>query len=238
VGSDYSTVGYDGIEIINKTPVPYYLGDGLFNRDQVYLNWETRNLRTTEAQTLTDPYGILEWAVGDGDDFYCFDHARLPDGRIVLDAVINSETGSFIMGGEYEVCWPEDAVDIAIGMTDKAIEWCYDCGSRIRHHLTGWNQDEYYWARCVARFVGDPRLGGLRARKVRPAANRSRWAYERPQLPEGWHIERLFQPDAICMRRDSDNYITDPISWECGDNVFQLATDYLRKYNWFPRSSS
>jgi len=119
-----------------------------------------------QARQLTSPYGALYFAVGNGDDFWCFDYATMLDcrdgkNRIVLDATINSETGSFIEGGGYEVVVLEPgqtpAADVALGMTDQALEWVnepsYDWGNQrytnIRHHRTGWGQDPYFFFRCV-----------------------------------------------------------------------------------------
>ena len=62
------------------------------------------------ATELTNPYGLLGYAVGSGDDFWCFDYALLEDGRMVLSATINSETGCFIMSGGYEAtCFAIDS---------------------------------------------------------------------------------------------------------------------------------
>ena len=99
------------------------------------------------ATELTNPYGLLGYAVGNGDDFYCFDYDFLPDGRVVLDSTINSETGCFIMGGDYEVVSPEDAPNVALGMVDQAITWA--CENGVKHTKKGWNQDPYYFYRSV-----------------------------------------------------------------------------------------
>ena len=54
-----------------------------------------------DVEMLTDPYGSLEYAVGSGDDFWCFDfHVDESRKRVRLHAVINSETGSFIQDAE------------------------------------------------------------------------------------------------------------------------------------------
>ena len=107
------------------------------------------------ARTLTSPYGALHFAAGSEDDFYCFDYAELPDGRIVLESVINSETGSFIMGADYFVCKPEDAARTAGHMVDTALDWMYsDPGCWVEHDKEGWNQDPFYFARAVANTVG------------------------------------------------------------------------------------
>ena len=54
----------------------------------------------TELPNFTSPYGHLFFAIGSGDDFWCFDFADVNAGPrgsfIVLHATINSETGRFI----------------------------------------------------------------------------------------------------------------------------------------------
>jgi len=112
--------------------------------------------RDGEHLDLTSPYGTLHWAIGNGDDFVCFDYAILDnckDGknRIVIHATVNSETGSFIDGFGYEVYELGEASSVAIDLIDHAIDWCLnDPDSMIEHDKDGWNQDEYYFYRCVA----------------------------------------------------------------------------------------
>lgn len=113
-----------------------------------------------EAMELTSPYGSLHYAVGSQDDFYCFDfHAW--DYTVVLHAVINSETGGFIQDAAYDlVCILEDEPEyIALQLTEQALEWCTE--NNIRHNKSGWNQDPYYFFRCVcvaAKRLGDGML--------------------------------------------------------------------------------
>jgi len=125
------------------------------------------------AAQLTSPYGALEWAIGNGDDFHCFDYAFLPDGRVVLEATANSETGCFIQNAGYEVCTREEAPDVALGMVDMGLE-CLSTWEVVRHNKSGWNQDPYYFYRCVKlRCSDDPpdfsdrekRFGGKRINK-------------------------------------------------------------------------
>jgi hypothetical protein len=104
---------------------------------------------------LTNPYGVLYFAVGNGDDFVCFDYATIEDSKdgrtkIVLHASVNSETGCFIDRFGYEVCELGEAANVALGMVDEAIEWCcMDPEVEIKHSKKGWNQDEYYFYRCI-----------------------------------------------------------------------------------------
>jgi hypothetical protein len=99
----------------------------------------------------TDPYGALEWAIGSGDDFWCFDYARDRErGLVRIHAVINSETGHFIMDAAEPVEVPEaEAVTIAQGFTDDAITWLFDSGDIVEHDTEGWNQDPTYFWRCL-----------------------------------------------------------------------------------------
>jgi hypothetical protein len=105
------------------------------------------------ATELTNPYGCLHWAIGNGDDFFCFDYAILPDGRVVLDATVNSETGSFIQSAGYEVVSKEDAPQVALNMVGEGITWAAD--NDVRISKKGWNQDPYFFYRCVCLACAD-----------------------------------------------------------------------------------
>lgn len=110
------------------------------------------DISDNEGRQLTSPYGSLEYAVGSGDDFYCFDYAHHPNGtHLILHSVINSETGSFIQDGDYCLVTKDDAVAVAMQMIEEALEWC--SLNDIRHSITGWNQDPYYFARAVDHAV-------------------------------------------------------------------------------------
>lgn len=113
--------------------------------------------QAVQARELTNPYGALEFAVGDGDDFVCFDHGTLPDGRIVLHATENSERQHYIDRFEYMLVNPEDAVRESILITERAVEWFTGRetknGRQLRMHIKGWNQDPYYWARSIWALV-------------------------------------------------------------------------------------
>lgn len=133
----------------------------------------------TELRYLTDPYGLLWFAIGNGDDFICFDYEMVDGideegvqtGRsfIVLDAVLNSETAGFIEGVAYSILpvntreEKEAAVNDAIGFMDCAFE-------DVRHSIKGWNQDIWYWARCVDRALFPEKyeaIRGLTERQMR-----------------------------------------------------------------------
>jgi hypothetical protein len=101
---------------------------------------------------VTDPYGHLHYAIGSADDFICFDFTRLESGLIRLHAVLNSETGSFIMNFEDPVELPDaEAIPYAVGLVDKALDWCGE--NEVEHDKEGWNQDPMYFADDVKRIV-------------------------------------------------------------------------------------
>jgi len=105
------------------------------------------------GQYETDPYGLLEFAVGSEDDFWCFDYCWVENNtKIRLHAVINSETGSFIMDAqppeEVEV---ERAVEAAEALVDAAISWCYD--NDVEIDVKGWNQDPLYFVRDLKASI-------------------------------------------------------------------------------------
>jgi len=109
--------------------------------------------KTMKDDKLTDPYGILEYAVGSGDDFICFDYCvDDADQRIRLHAVLNSETGSFIQDFDAPQWVPFDqAIDAAYDMVCAALDWAAD--NDVRHSRKGWNQDPFYFVRCVRNVI-------------------------------------------------------------------------------------
>jgi hypothetical protein len=104
----------------------------------------------------TDPYGALEFAIGSADDFWCFDYYLHQNGEVTLHAVINSETGSFIMDAEEPIRVPAaQAIEQAKRLTDSAIDWCY-VDEPIEHDTEGWNQDpSYFWRAVQAAVIGN-----------------------------------------------------------------------------------
>ena len=101
----------------------------------------------------TDPYGHLNFAIGNGDDFVCFDYEISDDLRTFrLHAVINSETGGFIQNAADPVEVPlADAPAAAQVLVDQAIDWLAGDGwsDPVEHDVEGWNQDPQYFVRCV-----------------------------------------------------------------------------------------
>lgn len=123
-------------------------------------DWDKKG---TKLPNFTSPYGHLEFAIGSGDDFYCFDYEKIDAGPrglfMVLHTTINSETGGFIMDAPhgYEVLpintmtQESTAVRAAFGMIDEALEWC--AHNDIRHTVKGWGQNPAYFPICVARAL-------------------------------------------------------------------------------------
>ncbi len=154
MSSDYYMQDIDRWETIAGVEVP-------IDQWGHYLDWEGISDDKTKALDLTTPYGILAYAVGnsegdeecDGDWTMLFDFAELPDGRIVLHSVANTESGGYIGDGEYCVCSREEAEAEAQRFVDEAI----DCVSlnEVRHDKEGWNQSSGYFARCVAAHVAN-----------------------------------------------------------------------------------
>lgn len=103
-------------------------------------------IRHSAGDPVTDPYGSLAYGLGDEDNFINFDYAIFDD-FVVLDASVNSETGSFIMGFAYEVCTHDEAVAVAQSMVDRAYDWC-SAGGDDEIDLEGWNHGD-------ERFIAD-----------------------------------------------------------------------------------
>jgi len=101
----------------------------------------------------TDPYGSLEFAIGTKDDFWCFDY-HINGDNVTLHAVINSETGGFIMNAEEPVTVPkEEAVEVAQHYVDNALDWLFEAGDPLEHDTEGWNQDPQYFVRAVKNAI-------------------------------------------------------------------------------------
>ncbi len=77
-----------------------------------------------ENGTDIDPYGTVQWSVGDEDDFICFDHAILNDGSVILGSVLNSESASFIENFIYTHAEAYEALAAAEEMLREAQHWC------------------------------------------------------------------------------------------------------------------
>ncbi len=98
-----------------------------------------------KALELTNPYGSLYFAVGSGDDFYCFDYAVLSTGKVAVHVTLNSETGSFIQDEHYGIHSKREAAYELRGWVDNAITWVYD--NNVKMSQKGWNQDPWFVVR-------------------------------------------------------------------------------------------
>lgn len=124
-----------------------------------YLNWCQVSEDKKQARDLTSPYGVLHYAVGnsegderfDGDFATFFDFHDLPDGRIVLHAVVNTDSGGYIGDAAYLVVPKDTAHMVATDMVFNALEAV--SLNEVEHDTEGWNQDPFYFARCVKSFV-------------------------------------------------------------------------------------
>lgn len=95
----------------------------------------------------TDPYGHISWAVGSDDDFVCFDYyVERRTKRVLLHAVVNSETGHFVQDF-IKPTWVAFATapEAARDMVNSGVEWCIENGVRFNKRT--------YSARKFAREV-------------------------------------------------------------------------------------
>lgn len=97
----------------------------------------------------TDPYGKLEWVVGNADEFICFDYyVDMVKNTITLHSVVNSQSGGFIEDLQKPITVPcEEAYGKVISMVDSAWLWCSENG--VKHDTKGWNQDAQYFVRVI-----------------------------------------------------------------------------------------
>jgi hypothetical protein len=159
MGDDLGTSEVYDICPITKYPRDSYghLLNPISRRDGgVTPNWSKPG---TVLANITSPYGHLNFAIGSGDDFYCFDYEVINAGPygefIILDSVWNSDTGHHIEGADYEIlpfntkteCL--EALRVAGCMVSSAVNATSQ--QDIKHTERGWNQDTLYFVRCVAR---------------------------------------------------------------------------------------
>lgn len=102
-----------------------------------------------------DPYGCLEFVIGSGDDFVCFDYSVDTSARTVRFAsVVNSETGHFIQNFEDECTVPfAEAVAEAQRLVNAALDWCGE--NEVEHDAEGRNQDPQYLVRAVTNAISN-----------------------------------------------------------------------------------
>jgi hypothetical protein len=216
MGSDYGTAKIESWETINGIKVPLG-GSG------EYLNWEEISEDGTKAQCLTDPYGVLMYSVGGetlnehrGDYTVFFDFAELPDGRIALDAVWDSESGGTIDGFAYEVVSREEATAAALALCDRALDACEFNEADI-------GTDPYAFARAVAEHCG----GTLPESAAAPPWDELRVSEDEDD--EGEPTDKTFE---IVFHNANDSYVSDMYGVEKGESVFHAAMEICRRYGW------
>jgi len=99
--------------------------------------------------SLTNPYALREFGVGDDNDFICFDYHITKEGVVAFHATVNSETGSFIDRFDYwcRQCPPslsEPELDV-LDTIDRAVDCVAEWGN-VRN--SGWEGDPYHIYRC------------------------------------------------------------------------------------------
>ncbi|QLE46494.1 hypothetical protein FD723_40495 (plasmid) [Nostoc sp. C052] len=80
----------------------------------------------TDEVATTDPYGKLEWSIGDDNDFICFDCTSLPCRQVAIHAVTNCETASFIEDFDYLIVSGDQAIAVAQDLIAQATNWCLE----------------------------------------------------------------------------------------------------------------
>lgn len=138
--------------------------------------------RGTELYHLTNPYGRLEYGIGSGDDFHCFDFALINAGSVgeyfILEATVNSESAGFIDNAGYALLPARSLeeyktiIEEAESMVGTALDWLVDSGKPIRHDRKGWNQDPRYFVRSVAQALQGFRFEGIPDRQMRMGGKR------------------------------------------------------------------
>jgi len=211
MGSDYSNAKIEGWETINGIRVPL---DGKGE----YLNWEVVSQDGTEAQRLTDPYGVLMYGIGgesrdeDGGDYTVWlDFAELPDGRIAMDACWDSDSGGAIDGFDYEVVGREEATGAAVAMCDRALDACFNNG-------VGRGEDPYAFARAVAEHCGGTVPEGCEAPP---------WDELRVCVDASGDV--TFE---IVFHNDHDSYVSEVYRVDEGESPADAAWAVCRRFGW------
>ena len=123
-----------------------------------------------ELSNLTNPYGFLEFAIGDGDDFLCMDYNIINTDKktfLIVDSTYNSESSGYIGGVSYDV-YPinNDKEKIDALKSVNRMLWNNQDGE-VRHSKSGWNQDERYFLRAIARNLFPDKFSRCSARMMR-----------------------------------------------------------------------
>lgn len=141
-----------------------------------YLNHEEIAKGRKKARRLTSPYRALRFVIGDTENFICLDYAEFLDSQIIFDSAVH--TPDSVYDTAYEVVKRPDAVIEALSMVQVALNWCMT--NKVKHNMSGWNQDPYYFLRCVAAAVKDPRIASWRGGRIVPCDNRYGWLHTLP----------------------------------------------------------
>jgi hypothetical protein len=157
MSDDLGTGTVDGIDTLTGYPKDKYgnlLRTSSIRDGSLIENWDKPG---TELPNFTNPYGFLEYAIGNGDDFVCFDYAEIDTGPrgtfIILHATRNCETSSFIEKADYAVL-PCNTKEECLTALRYAAWMCDELPfDDIRHSRSGWNQDGFYFVRAVAHTL-------------------------------------------------------------------------------------
>jgi hypothetical protein len=211
MGSDYSNAEIKSWETINGIKVP-------LDASGEYLNWEEVSEDRTEAQRLTDPYGVLQYGIGgeainegEGDFTVWLDFAELPDGKIAMDACWDSESGGTIDEFAYEVVSREEATAAAVALCDRAIEACFNNEVHA-------GEDPYAFARAVAEHCG----GTMPAGTETPPWDELRVCDDDPE-------NVTFE---LAFHNDGDSYISETYGLADGENPVDAAWAVCRRFGW------
>ncbi len=120
VSNDLGTGVVDTVDLVTEYPMDkdgHLLDKYNPGGHELITGWDSIG---KELPNMTSPYGFLEFAIGNIDDFTCFDFRELKIGNntyIILDSTRNSKTGHYNQCAEYHVMTAFDAIKVAKNMT-------------------------------------------------------------------------------------------------------------------------
>lgn len=119
---------------------------------------------------LTNPYGFLNFAIGNGDDFLCMDYSTIETSKgdfLIVDSTYNSESSGYIGSVSYDV-YPinDDKEKINALKNVNLMLWTVGDGE-APHSKAGWNQDERYFLRAIARNLFPDKFSRCSERMIR-----------------------------------------------------------------------
>lgn len=124
-----------------------------------------------ELPNLTNPYGFLEFAIGNGDDFLCMDYTtiRTTFGSIflIVDTTYNSESSGYIGGVSYDVHPINNDKEKIEALRDVREMLNANQDGEVQHSKSGWNQDERYFLRAIARNLFPDKFSRCSERMIR-----------------------------------------------------------------------